>query len=95
MNHQLFSLAAAACLLLAGVFRSSRRPSRLLAMVMYQPVGTKPEFIEIWNISATPLDTARWTFTSGITFTFPDFNAGSSQAHFLRGFETNHSFLRG
>jgi hypothetical protein len=55
--------------------------------VMYQPPNGKPEFIEIWNITSTPLDTARWTFTDGITFTFPDFNPASSQAHFLRANE--------
>ena len=55
--------------------------------VMYHPVAGKPEFIEVENLSATPLDMARWEFTAGVAFTLPDFSAGASQAHFLKGFE--------
>ena len=55
--------------------------------VMYHPLAGKPEFIEVENLSATPLDMAKWQFTEGIAFTLPDFNAGTSQAHFLKGFE--------
>ena len=54
---------------------------------MYQPPTGKPEFIEVWNITNTPLDTANWRFNDGITFTFPDFVAGSPQAHFLKPME--------
>ena len=55
--------------------------------VMYHPLAGKPEFIEVENLSATPLDMARWEFTSGVAFTVPDFNAAASQAHFLKGIE--------
>ncbi len=55
--------------------------------VMYHPVAGKPEFIEVENLSATPLDMARWQFTEGITYVLPDFAAGAAQAHFLKGFE--------
>ena len=55
--------------------------------VMYNPLAGKPEFIEVENLSATPLDMARWQFTEGVTFVLPDFSAGASQAHFLKGFE--------
>ena len=55
--------------------------------VMYQPLTGKPEFIEVENISATPLDMALWKFTDGVAFSLPDFNAGASQAHMLKGYE--------
>src|SRR5262245_60634182 len=74
------------CVLLVGAACSSAIQV-VFSEVMYQPPPSKPEFIEIWNITNTPLDTARWTFTNGITFTFPDFNSGSPQAHFLRANE--------
>ena len=55
--------------------------------IMYQPPAGKPEFVEVWNITNTPLDMAQWRFSDGVDFTFPDFNAGSSQAHFLKPME--------
>jgi hypothetical protein len=54
--------------------------------IMYHPAGTKPEFIELWNISRTPLDCAKWRFTEGITYEFPDF-AGSGNEHILQPLE--------
>ncbi|HZJ16238.1 MAG TPA: lamin tail domain-containing protein, partial [Chthoniobacteraceae bacterium] len=41
----------------------------------------------IWNITNTPLDTAKWHFSDGVVFTFADFNPASSQAHFLKPME--------
>ena len=55
--------------------------------VMYHPAGTLPEFIEVWNITWTPLDMAQWQFTNGVGYVFPDFAAGSPQAHILLGQE--------
>lgn len=86
MNQILPRIVVLLCILLSGVARSSATQV-VFSEVMYQPVNNKPEFIEVWNITATPLDTARWTFTNGITFTFPDFNAGAAQAHFFKGNE--------
>ncbi|MCH8923288.1 MAG: lamin tail domain-containing protein, partial [Planctomycetes bacterium] len=39
--------------------------------VMYSPTDGGPEFIELLNISGGPIDLSGWTFTAGITFTFP------------------------
>lgn len=86
MNQVLPRILVLSFILLLGTFRSSA-VQVVFSEVMYQPTGTKPEYIEITNITATPLDMARWTFINGLTYTFPDFNAGSSQAHFLRGNE--------
>jgi hypothetical protein len=55
------------CALLMGTLRTSAIQV-VFSEVMYQPPANKPEFIEIWNITSAPLDTARWTFTNGITF---------------------------
>ena len=55
--------------------------------INYHPSGTKPEFIEVWNITMTPLDMARWSFSEGISFTMPDYVSGSPQAHFLKPME--------
>jgi len=39
--------------------------------VMYSPTDGGPEFIELLNISDAAVDLSGWTFTAGITFTFP------------------------
>ncbi len=52
--------------------------------IMYQPLAGKPEFIEVWNIANTPLDMEKWQFSDGVNYTFPNFNAASTQAHFLK-----------
>lgn len=86
MNQILPRILALACLVLLGAARSSAIQV-VISEVMYQPINNKPEYIEISNVTATPLDMARWNFTNGITYIFPDFNAGSNQAHFLKQFE--------
>jgi len=77
--------------LLAGVIWWSVIPAAayqvVFSEVMYRPKAGKPEFIELWNISHTPLDMAQWRFTRGIRYTFPDFAAGNPQAHFLQAQE--------
>lgn len=59
--------------------------------IMYNPSGAtggeKAEFIEIKNITGTPRDMAKWKFSAGITYQFPDFNSGSTSAHILGAFE--------
>ncbi len=77
-------LFASCCL---GLVQTVRAEQVVFSEVMYQPPVGKPEFVEVWNITNTPLDMANWRFNDGIAFTFPDFNAGSSQAHFLKGLE--------
>ncbi len=54
---------------------------------MYNPPGALPEFIELSNITATPLDMALWRFSDGVDFTFPNFNAGTPSAHLLLPYE--------
>ena len=77
-------LLLAALLALGGTASASQV---VFSEVMYHPLTGKPEFVEVENLSATPLDMARWQFTEGVTLVLPDFSAGASQAHFLKGFE--------
>ena len=55
--------------------------------VMYNPSGARPEYVEITNLTSNRLDTARWTLSGGISFTFPDFSAATPAAHFLKEYE--------
>ncbi len=59
----------------------------MFSEINYHPAGAEPEFIEVWNITMTPLDMAKWAFTNGVAFTLPDFNSGAAQAHFLKAGE--------
>lgn len=59
----------------------------IFSEVMYHPIGTKPEFIEVTNLTSNRLDIAKWTLTGGVTFTFPDFNPSATTAHFLKEYE--------
>ena len=75
-------LAVLALACLSGTIVRSEQV--VFSEINYNPAGTKPEFVEVWNITSTPLDTAKWSFADGVAFTLPDFAAGSPQAHFLK-----------
>jgi hypothetical protein len=75
------ALVAVIVILLSMTARAQQQV--IFSEVMYnQPVG-KPEFIELWNISTTPLDIEKWKLSGGIDYQFPNFNAAASQAHFI------------
>jgi hypothetical protein len=59
----------------------------VISEVMYNPPAGKPEFIELTNLTVTPLDCAKWRFSSGVDFTFPDYAGGTGNAHFIKQFE--------
>ncbi len=59
----------------------------IISEVMYHPTGTKPEFVEVQNLTSNRLDLAKWTLSGGVSYTFPDFNAGAPTAHFLKEYE--------
>ncbi len=59
----------------------------VVSEIMYNPPGTLPEFIELSNITATPLDMALWRFSDGVDFTFPNFTAATPSAHLLLPYE--------
>ncbi len=56
----------------------------ILSEVMYNPAGTKAEWIEVTNTTTNRLDMAVWQLTSGASLTLPDFAAGTPTAHFLK-----------
>ncbi len=81
-------------LLFVAVFVCLLAPARaeqvVFSEIMYHPSGTKPEYIEVWNITNTPIDFARWQFSEGVSFTFPDFdssNPTAAQASFFKPLE--------
>jgi formylglycine-generating enzyme required for sulfatase activity len=55
----------------------------VITEIQYNPHAPKTEYLEVTNLTNTPIDIARWAFTSGITYTFPEFNPGSPQTHLL------------
>ncbi len=59
----------------------------VLSEIMYHPADTRPEYLEIWNITNTPIDFTEWRLSEGVAFTFPNFNAGASQDAFLKPME--------
>ena len=70
-------------LLIANV----RAEQVVISEVMFNPAAGKPEYIELWNITVTPLDSSKWRLTAGVDYTFPDFNSGNPQATFIKAFE--------
>lgn len=76
-----------ALLFCALTFAAARAEQVVFSEIMYHPAGVKPEFIEVFNMSMTPLDMAKWKFTNGVSYEFPDFNAGALQEHFLKPLE--------
>lgn len=81
MKHTKHSLIAAFLGLFTAI--SANAEQVIFTEIMYNPVGTKPEYIELKNISFNSRDIAKWRFDKGITYEFPDFNVGSTQAHIL------------
>jgi hypothetical protein len=51
------------------------------------PPGTLPEYIEVFNNTATPFDIAGWKLRDGVDYDFPAFAAGDPSASFLKPFE--------
>jgi hypothetical protein len=65
-------------LIVASVLASAFdvRANVVINEIMYRPGNAFPEntdreFIELYNTDAVPVDLSGWTFTKGITFTFP------------------------
>src|SRR4051794_34536066 len=74
-------------LLLLFCVLSARGEQVVFSKIMYHPPGDQPEYIEVFNNTATPLDIAKWRLTGGAFFEFPDFSANQPALTFLKGFE--------
>jgi hypothetical protein len=59
----------------------------VVSEIMYHPRGGKPEYLELSNLTATPLDIAEWRFTDGVDYVFPSFAAAAPTLTFLKPFE--------
>jgi hypothetical protein len=59
----------------------------VMSEIMYHPAPGRPEFIEIHNNTATPLDMADWTLGGGLSHRFPEFSNAAAGAAFLKAFE--------
>ncbi len=66
---------------------AARAEQVVISEIMYHPAGQKPEYVEIYNNTATPFDIARWQLTGGIRYEFPEFSADNSAVTFLKPFE--------
>ncbi|MED5586781.1 MAG: lamin tail domain-containing protein [Verrucomicrobiota bacterium] len=77
-------LAAAA---IAVICPQSPAEQVVFSEIHYNPQGDQPEYLEIYNLTATPQDIANWKFSQGIDYTFPDFNEADPGAVFLQPFE--------
>jgi hypothetical protein len=67
--------------------QSARCEQVVFSEIMYHPAGTLPEFIEVYNNTATPMDIAEWRLTDGVDYTFPTFSTADPQRTFLKPFE--------
>src|SRR6266516_6500931 len=59
----------------------------VISEIMYHPRGNQPEYIELYNNTATPFDIAQWRLTGGAAYEFPRFDPANPQASFLKPFE--------
>ena len=55
--------------------------------INYNPRGDKPEYIEIYNLTATPKDISKWKMTEGVGYVFPDFDEADPSKTFLKKWE--------
>ena len=74
-------------LLALGGLTSARAEAVVIDEIMYHPAISQPEYIVLYNQTATPLDIAEWRLTSGVSFRFPEFSTNAPRATFLTGFE--------
>ncbi len=59
----------------------------VISKIMYHPPGAQPEYVELFNNTATPFDLANWRLAGGAHFDFPSFSTNDPQRTFLKPFE--------
>lgn len=65
----------------------SRGEQVVFSEILYYPRGEQPEYLEIYNNTATPFDIAGWRLTEGVAYEFPLFNPANPGVSFLKPFE--------
>lgn len=66
---------------------TTRAEQVVFSEIMYHPPDTRPEYIEVYNNTATPFDVAQWKLRGGVDYDFPPFAAGNPTRTFLKPFE--------
>ena len=79
-------ICTALAMLLLGV-SDVRAEQVVCSEIMYHPSGTLPEYIEVSNNTATPLDMAEWQLCDGVDYVFPSFSPAAADRTFLKPFE--------
>jgi hypothetical protein len=59
----------------------------VFSKIMYHPPENRPEYIEVYNNTATPFDIAKWRLSGGAHFDFPEFSTDDPALTFLKPFE--------
>lgn len=60
----------------------------VISEIMYSAPGQLPEWVEVQNLTATPLDMAEWSLSgSAMEYRFPSFSAGNPGNTLLKPFE--------
>jgi len=59
----------------------------VISKIMHSPLKGQPEYIEVYNNTATPFDIANWKLAGRVHYDFPDFSSNQPAASFLKGFE--------
>ena len=78
--------AALGSLLAAGPLAVAEQV--VISEILYHPkLDNQPEYLELYNNTATPFDIALWSLTDGVTYRFPDFDPANPDAGFLKPFE--------
>ena len=72
--------------LLAGI-SDVQAEQVVFSEIMYHPSGTLPEYIELSNSTATPMDIAEWRLSDAVDYTFPAFSDTDPDRTFLKPFE--------
>jgi regulation of enolase protein 1 (concanavalin A-like superfamily) len=75
------------CLALLTLYSTARAEQVVISEIHYHPRSTQPEYVEIYNNTATPFDIAQWKLTGGVSFEFPDFSDSNPTRTFLQPFE--------
>src|SRR3954453_17508301 len=65
----------------------ARSEQVVISKIMYHPPLTQPEYIELYNNTATPFDMAEWRISHAVDYQFPKFSDSNPTLTFLRPFE--------
>jgi hypothetical protein len=86
MMKGLHWVAAFAVVLGLGI-SDARSEQVVFSEIMYHPPDGLPEYIELYNNTATVFDMADWRLCDGVEYAFPSFDVAASSRTFLKPFE--------